>query len=181
MDLSWTDYQGFPFTQYYILRDNNANNNWVKIDSVPFNLANQYTDFGGTHPVPTDSARYIIEAAPAQPCNATIKNPNAQATSVKASKSNTSDKTMVPVAVSENPSQNWIFVYPNPSNGMFTVSSRNELITNIILYNALGEIVYESILSGTKIHVSLPDVPQGIYHLEIITEKEILNIKIIIN
>ncbi|MBI4929203.1 MAG: T9SS type A sorting domain-containing protein, partial [Bacteroidetes bacterium] len=87
-DLIWTnDYEGFSFSQYYILRDGNNSGSWVKIDSVTYGSFS-YTDIAA----PTDSARYIVEAAPAQPCNVTIKNPTWLASSIKSSKSNTSDR-----------------------------------------------------------------------------------------
>ncbi|MBI4931789.1 MAG: SBBP repeat-containing protein, partial [Bacteroidetes bacterium] len=74
-DLIWTnDYEGFSFSQYYILRDGNNTGSWTKIDSVSYGTLS-YTDINA----PTDSARYIVEAAPAQPCNVSIKNPDALA------------------------------------------------------------------------------------------------------
>ncbi|MBI4931814.1 MAG: hypothetical protein HY841_13690, partial [Bacteroidetes bacterium] len=74
-DLIWTnDYEGFSFSQYYILRDGNNTGIWTKIDSVSYGTLS-YTDINA----PTDSARYIVEAAPAQPCNVSIKNPDALA------------------------------------------------------------------------------------------------------
>ncbi|MBI3502925.1 MAG: T9SS type A sorting domain-containing protein [Bacteroidetes bacterium] len=88
-DLIWTnDYEGFSFSQYYILRDGNNTGNWVVIDSVTYgNLS--YTDINA----PSDSARYLVEATPTIPCIVSTKNPVPNASTIKSSKSNTSEKT----------------------------------------------------------------------------------------
>ncbi|MBI4931965.1 MAG: T9SS type A sorting domain-containing protein [Bacteroidetes bacterium] len=178
-DLSWTDYQGFAFPQYIILRDNNNNGSWVKIDSVPFSLPNQYTDIAGTHPAPTDSARYIVEAAPAQPCNVSIKNPDAFTSSIKSSKSNTSDRVMG-TFVSEISPNNLISIYPNPNHGSFTVIASEAKQSQIKIYNTLGELVYQSSVNGKKTEIKIPKTAKGIYQMQIITDDETLNKKIII-
>ena len=178
-DLAWTDYAGFTFSYYYILRDNNNNGNWVKIDSVPFSLSNQYTDIGVNHPLPTDSARYIIEAAPLQACNATIKNPNPEAVTVKSSKSNGSEK-IIAGAVAENMKNEWVIIFPNPSNGIFTVASSTQAIESIRIFNTLGEQVYHKNVNAKKTDITLPEIAKGVYHLQITSEGSVINKKIVI-
>ncbi|MBI4931790.1 MAG: SBBP repeat-containing protein [Bacteroidetes bacterium] len=177
-DLIWTnDYEGFSFPLYYILRDNNNNGSWVKIDSVTFgNLS--YTDFGFGHPIPTDSARYIVEAAPSQACNVSIKNPNVFASSIKSSKSNTSDRLGGPISVAETSLNNLISIYPNPNHGNFTLETKSPCIIKI--YNMLGELVYQTSVNGKKTEIKIPEIGKGIYQLQVITNEGMVNQKIII-
>ena len=69
------------------------------------------------------------------------------------------------VSIQENLEQeNLITVYPNPSEGLFNLKSVEE-IKNIIVYNIVGEVVYET---NTK-KLNLIDLPQGVYYLKVIT------------
>lgn len=176
-DLVWSDYQGFSFADYDIWRDGNNTNNWTKIGSVLFTLANQYTDLTA----PTDSARYRIVAVPAQPCVATTKNPNPMATSVKSSKSNSSEKTIGPVTVIENPILESIIISPNPNTGTFEVFCNNISVQSITVYSMIGEVIYSSVGSTKKISVTIPEISNGVYLLKIKSENGILNTKIVIS
>lgn len=63
-------------------------------------------------------------------------------------------------------------VFPNPSNGSVTVSFKNASNTSssVRLFNQVGQLVYEqhfgSMSVGLKsIHLNLPSLPSGTYHL----------------
>jgi len=73
-----------------------------------------------------------------------------------------------------------ISVYPNPSNGKFTLSSE---ITKgeISIYNISGEKVYSSTVNRKQETVNLSSQPNGIYFLTIKTEQGTANKKLIIN
>lgn len=59
-----------------------------------------------------------------------------------------------------------MLVYPNPSNGEFTVET--VLPARIIIYNALGEIVKDEMLNSGKHIVSLENQSSGVYLLKAI-------------
>ena len=69
-------------------------------------------------------------------------------------------------------------VYPNPSNGMFTIEVNSQQpVTNnhIEIYNVLGQQVYQSIINADNKEIDLSRQPQGIYLyriVRIITETE---------
>jgi len=75
-------------------------------------------------------------------------------------------------------------VFPNPSAGIFTISVEKSEIINpkseIIIYNVLGEVIYQSEIKNPKSEINLSGQSKGIYFLQIITDKEILNRKIVL-
>ena len=145
-----------------------------------FYFVNQYTDLGVNHPLPTDSARYIIEAIPAQSCLITSnKYPTPAATSLKSSKSNGSERVVLTSAPETNKEKN-IVVYPNPGSDVFTITGYVSEGSLIQVYNALGELVYGAKMLSGKSQVSLADFPSGVYQLEIISADKVVNKKIII-
>jgi hypothetical protein len=54
-----------------------------------------------------------------------------------------------------------LFVYPNPSNGKFTLSSE-KVIESIAVYDLLGKVVYESAPKATTTQLNT-HLPQGLY------------------
>lgn len=69
---------------------------------------------------------------------------------------------------------NNVSVYPNPSSGIFTISSINTEIESIQIYSIDGRIVnlYNTIEMPTY-KLNLSDQPAGIYFLQIVTNKGI--------
>lgn len=173
-DLTWTDYCGFPVAIYYIYRDSIHNNSWEKIDSAYWGT-NVFTD---SFP-PNDSARYRIEAFPPTSCTATIKNPIPLATTVKGSKSNSQEKLANPVSVAEISSDNWLKVYPNPSNGKFTVAVASGSQYTAEVYNIFGEKIFGKTVNHRQ-DINLSEA-NGIYFLRIHTENGVANRKIVIS
>jgi|SRR6185312_6451696 len=78
---------------------------------------------------------------------------------------------------------NDIFVYPNPSNGVFTFqSSLQGPKQSLKIYNVLGEKVYsQPSISNSRFIVNLSNQPSGIYILSINSANQIFYKKIIIN
>jgi uncharacterized delta-60 repeat protein len=70
------------------------------------------------------------------------------------------------VGVKEISLQNQVNVYPNPSNGLYTISGI-KANTNLVVYNALGEEIYASITTGTSEQINLSALAKGIYFLRI--------------
>lgn len=58
-----------------------------------------------------------------------------------------------------------VLIYPNPSNGNFTVSLENKrVIQNLEVYNVVGERIVQQHLSN---QVSIPNAQTGIYFVKI--------------
>ena len=57
-------------------------------------------------------------------------------------------------------------IYPNPSNGIFTIQSEKEL-GEVSVYNSLGEIVYQSTIKPfNHLTIDISNQPAGIYILQ---------------
>ncbi|PCI26901.1 MAG: hypothetical protein COB67_09720 [SAR324 cluster bacterium] len=78
-------------------------------------------------------------------------------------------------------------VYPNPSNGKFTIEFISPLteVTTIHIYNNLGQIIYTRKLELTDldriIHLQLGDIISGIYLLQLTSNQKYLTQKVIIH
>ncbi len=64
--------------------------------------------------------------------------------------------------------QNGWSVYPNPTNGMFAITSV-EVLNNatVEIYSALGQLIYSSVHSGNNVVIDLEEQPTGIYVLKV--------------
>ncbi|MDO9257711.1 MAG: T9SS type A sorting domain-containing protein [Bacteroidales bacterium] len=88
----------------------------------------------------------------------------------------TSAKTSVlTVGLSENKS-NRFAVYPNPSNGLFTLQINGTLpeMDNIEIYNLYGEKVYTEKPKGLNTTIDLSDKARGVYFYKITSNKQVL-------
>jgi trimeric autotransporter adhesin len=64
--------------------------------------------------------------------------------------------------------------YPNPNNGMFTVSSSIPMM-RVEVVNVVGQVVYEQNMNGqTKVDINFEGAP-GIYFVRIVTTDNIVN------
>ena len=68
-------------------------------------------------------------------------------------------------------SNNPVNIYPNPNNGSFNLKVENS-IDEIILYNSLGEKVYEQRLKHSTNNISLNNLSQGLYHYVLFQNKQ---------
>ncbi len=68
----------------------------------------------------------------------------------------------------ESVEQNGWAVYPNPGNGIFTVSSA-QIFNNVLIevYSPLGQLIYSTIHSGQNSIINLNEQPNGVYILNI--------------
>jgi len=60
-----------------------------------------------------------------------------------------------------------ITVYPNPSNGNFSVSVANFDNTSIEIYNSLGEKIYTKALTTNTENISIDKFNAGVYFIHI--------------
>jgi hypothetical protein len=76
-----------------------------------------------------------------------------------------------------------IKVYPNPNNGKFTIALTNiELGSGIAIYNALGVLVYQTlVLDATIPDIELAGIRRGLYFVKVTDGKEQITRKMIID
>jgi hypothetical protein len=112
---------------------------------------------------------------------ATIKDPNPLATTVKSSKSNSSEKLNNPVSATEFSLNAALGISPNPSTGSFTITNSSYVIREISIYNMLGESIFHKQLNSRKAEIVIPDIPDGIYQMHVITNAGAVSRKIVIS
>ncbi|MFH1320320.1 MAG: T9SS type A sorting domain-containing protein, partial [Bacteroidota bacterium] len=77
-------------------------------------------------------------------------------------------------------------VYPNPNKGIFTIEMEEgrRMMTdgkwNIRFFNIFGQEVYKSAITNPQSSIDMSTHQAGIYNLQVITDKGIINKKIII-
>jgi len=63
----------------------------------------------------------------------------------------------------ETADNNTASIYPNPSNGLFTVYVENYENTSIQIFNQLGILIYEENISEKYTGINLKSAPKGVY------------------
>ena len=71
------------------------------------------------------------------------------------------------LGVTEN-QNNTIKVHPNPSSGIITIDSRNETLTQVVLYNALGKNIIET--TATE-QLDISALANGVYFLKLTSQR----------
>ena len=77
--------------------------------------------------------------------------------------------------VNELREESGVSVYPNPGSGKFELSTINEQLSTINIYNVLGDVIYQfqiTQLPDYQITIDLSNKPDGIYFYRLITEKQ---------
>lgn len=74
-----------------------------------------------------------------------------------------------------------IVIAPNPNNGLFYIRTQSINLSRVIIFNALGEKVYESQISSEIYPIDLNDQPSGVYLVRIEKDGEVISSKIIID
>lgn len=75
-----------------------------------------------------------------------------------------------------------INIFPNPNNGIFNVSNKNNNESKnetIVIYNTLGEIVYTTIINEKKTEIRLTELPSGIYILQMQSKNGVVSKKFV--
>ena len=73
-----------------------------------------------------------------------------------------------------------ILIYPNPSNDIVNISLKNDLLKSINIYDTRGKIINSfSIINNKNITLKKSDFSSGVYFIEIIGDKCIIQDKII--
>lgn len=177
VNLSWDNYEGFAYSTYVIWR---FTTKWDSIDAVAGNPSityNSYTDL----PASFNNLAYMVEVRHPTGCTPTSKNPDPMATTTKGSKSNSDNKVAsTGGAVNEFASGAWITVYPNPNAGQFTVQSSKTSIQRIEVYNLYGEKVLSQ-LANSRSCIVHSDLPDGVYFVNVVSDKQTAVKKIVIS
>ncbi len=71
--------------------------------------------------------------------------------------------------IAENNKANNFNIYPNPSNGTFTVDTKKNDY-KLIITNILGEIVYQSEIKNPQSEIDLSKQPKGVYFVQMTYE-----------
>lgn len=183
-NLIWTDYLGFPITQYRILVDSLNDGNWKVRDSVAYGSPKQWSDI---YHYPNDTVGYMIEIEHPTGCMVSSKNPDPMGANLNYSKSNINkiaDSTGTP-HVANIKNELAVSLYPNPSSGLFTVDIKELLKgpVSVKVFNMLGEEL-RGILSDqskNKIIVDMNKRPAGVYYVHISNAGKMSTKKIIID
>jgi OOP family OmpA-OmpF porin len=86
------------------------------------------------------------------------------------------------VGISEMQMGNGISIYPNPVNDKLVVkSSEFRSKTEIIIYNLIGEKIYDSEIRNAKTEIDVSTLPKGIYFVQLKSEKKTSSQKFIIS
>ncbi len=59
-----------------------------------------------------------------------------------------------------------ILVYPNPSNGLFTIKNTSGSAIDVTVVNALGQVVLSKTISNENETINLKEQANGIYYLK---------------
>jgi len=80
-----------------------------------------------------------------------------------------------------NNNESELIVFPNPSNGIFTIQNSGTENPKVEVYNYLGECIYQQICKSANQQIDLSFHPNGIYFLKFQSENNSSIKKIIIN
>ena len=65
-----------------------------------------------------------------------------------------------------------ISVYPDPSNGLFTVNMGQSLSAKLYVFNIMGACVHQQSGTASTMQVDMQSQPDGIYYLQVVAEKD---------
>ena len=68
-------------------------------------------------------------------------------------------------------------VFPNPVNDLLTI--QNTDIQHIVLYNLIGQKVFEQTVNGDKVVINLTSLPEGVYMMNVTTKEGKETIKVV--
>lgn len=165
-NLSWNAYaiespQAYPVNGYQVLRDSAGIGDW----HVFVNTSGVSTNDPSYSLYP--NANYRVDALGFS-CNPTLKlasgNNNTFAAKVRSHSNSNNNRQSGIKQVGKN---NQVSVYPNPSNGNFSVSVANFENTSVEVYNSLGEKIYTKPLNANTENITIEKFDAGVYFIYI--------------
>ncbi len=74
----------------------------------------------------------------------------------------------LPASISENRNTNRSLIYPNPSNGLYTIEL--SVKSEITICNVLGEVILNQFMQAGKQALNLQQQANGIYFVRLVSE-----------
>jgi SprB repeat/Secretion system C-terminal sorting domain len=176
VNLSWDDYQGFPYSTFFLYRSTLANG-WELIDSLPSTL-NSYTNVI-PNLINDPGLFYVVTVKPAIGCDTDKKG---KTFNRSRSNNSTSGITGALMALSNSDRLQTINVFPNPFSEEIQFSQAVFNTDNpgiISIYNLQGSLLINVRFFSNEGAVSTSFLPPGIYFLEIKDQNSNRIIKII--
>ncbi|MGE0560232.1 MAG: T9SS type A sorting domain-containing protein [Flavobacteriales bacterium] len=128
-----------------LFNDTNMTNTAFVIDTIPFTLASTGSYFIGFHGY-SDADMFAINI----------------------------DDVMViedfPTGISTSTS-NQFNIYPNPNNGLFTLNNVMGEKASVEVLNLQGKVVYKNVITGSNHNIDLTNNAEGLYFVNITSEK----------
>ena len=84
------------------------------------------------------------------------------------------------VSVTELTNEKELNVYPNPSNGVFTVTVPQLDNATIVVYDAIGKIVKRVVPTSTDTQINISNEPKGMYFVKVSTVNDNKTIKVVV-
>ena len=64
-------------------------------------------------------------------------------------------------------------LYPNPSNGLFTLELKTRVTGNIYIYDVSGKLLYIKALADKQASIDISHLPSAVYILKVVGENEV--------
>jgi len=87
---------------------------------------------------------------------------------------------VVVVGVDENPTNEYIMVYPNPTTDLLRISNTTGTINHITLTNSVGQVVVDEVVNAPNVKINTSNLPKGVYFANIETAKGTATQKVIV-
>jgi hypothetical protein len=174
INLSWDDYEGFPFSTFNIWRHSDASG-YQLIQSLPASLRS-YTDIT---PPSGPGLFYYIEVVPSTPCVST------RAVNHNTTRSNKTQSIVSPTGLSDVHAFADLGIYPQPANDNITIKleATHSGDAGYEIYSSTGQLVEQGnieINTGSNQYSIHLDVATGIYQFVIKNGEERLQRRLVI-
>ncbi|MFT7611641.1 MAG: hypothetical protein ACI9J3_000586 [Parvicellaceae bacterium] len=156
VNLIWDDYEGFVYPQYKILRDSTGLGNWELIDSVSASNFT-YTDWTPPSSINLD---YLIEVVVPAPCT------SQKANGYNGSRSNRGKSGISGVTGMDELILSQIKLYPNPNQGLFTISSSTD-DWNYEILDIQGRLLMQESAATSRSIIDVKHLNSGVYLVRI--------------
>lgn len=157
-NLIWDNYEGFSFSYNRIWKDSLGDDNWVLRDSVSSNVFT-WTDLYTS----TTVTEYMIEVVSPSICTST----KAQDHNSTRSNKSTIAGPPIELEVAENSNEPNFVVFPNPFKSFVTIKLNDSGTGQFTLFDTQGRIISNYNLNDRTTILELPELPKGIYIVQI--------------